>query len=99
VNHRFPLAVCLLLVACSDAGPRVYTAQPYDADAQCLGDYEAIGLVEADDLSAACEAVCLGMAEGWFVSTVCAPYPDTATVLAPAESAECAAALVAEPCE
>lgn len=95
----FSLTVSLLLVACSDAGPRVYTAQPYDVDAQCLGEYEAVGLVEADELSAACDAVCLEMAEGWFVSTVCAPYPDTAVPLDPAESEECAAALIAEPCE
>jgi hypothetical protein len=99
VNHALSLAVTLLLVACSDAGPRVFTAQPYDAEAQCLGEYEGIGLVEADDLRAACDAVCLQLADGLFVSTLCPPFPDTATPLEPGESEACAAALVAEPCE
>lgn len=99
MKHALSLTVPLLLVACSDAGPRVYTAQPYDAEAQCLGEYEGIGLVEANDFRAACDAVCLELADGLFVSTLCPPFPDTATPLDPAESEDCAAALVAEPCE
>lgn len=89
----------VLLSSCSDAGPRVYTAQPYDAEAQCLGEYEAVGLVEADSLSAACGAVCLEMSGTLYVSTVCPPYPDTATALGPEEDEACAAALLAEACE
>jgi hypothetical protein len=99
VKHLLSLGAALLTLGCSDAGPRVYTAQPYDPDAQCLGEYEAVGLVEADELSAACAATCLEMPDGLFVSTVCPPYPDTATPLAPTESEDCAAALIAEPCE
>ncbi|RYZ04070.1 MAG: hypothetical protein EOO73_25825 [Myxococcales bacterium] len=88
-----------LLGSCSDAGPRVYTAQPYDSESQCLGEYESVGLVEADTLSAACGAVCLEITGSLFVSTVCPPYPDTATVVDPAESETCGAALEAASCE
>ena len=87
-----------LLAACSDTGPRVYTAQPYDADAACLGEYEAIGLVEADELPANCEPTCLSVSETVYVTTLCAPYPDLATPLTAAESEDCAAALQSEAC-
>lgn len=100
-SKAYPLlaAVLALLGSCSDAGPRVYTAQPYDAESQCLGEYEAVGLVEADTLSAACTAVCLDIAGALFVSTVCAPYPASATTIAREESEACATALAATACE
>jgi len=98
VHHSWSLGFIVLLIACSDAGPRVYTAQPYDAEAQCLGEYEAVGLVEADVLSAACSPACLDILGSLYVSTVCPPYPDTATLLTREEDA-CAAALDAEACE
>jgi hypothetical protein len=93
------LATLLANGACSDVGPRVFTAVPYDAEGSCLGEYESIGLVEADSLSASCEPVCLELAGTVYVSTLCAPYPDVTTVLTAAESEECAAALSAEACE
>lgn len=92
-------ASLLLLGACSDTGPRVYTAQPYDAEAGCLGEYEAIGIVEADDLPATCAPTCLSVSETLYVTTLCAPYPDLATVTTPSENEDCAAALQAEACE
>lgn len=96
----FVLAAALSLVsACSDVGPRVYTAEPYDPEGGCLGEYEAIGLVEADSLSASCEPVCLEWSGTLYVSTLCAPYPDLATQLSPEEDADCAAALLADACE
>lgn len=91
-------AATLLPAACSDTGPRVYTAQPYDADAACLGEYEAIGLVEADELPANCAHTCLSVSETVYISTLCPPYPDQATPLTAAESEDCAAALQAEAC-
>lgn len=100
-NLRFcsGFVTLILLNACSDTGPRVYTAQPYDADAQCLGEYESVGLVEADELPASCAPTCLDVSGSLYVSTLCAPYPDTATVVSAEESEDCAAALAAEPCE
>ena len=100
LRRRCSLAVtaALLLAACSDTGPRVYTAQPYDAEAACLGEYEAIGLVEADDLPANCAPTCLAAADTIYVTTLCAPYPDLATPLTAEESEDCAAALLAEAC-
>ncbi len=92
-------ASLLLLGACSDTGPRVYTAQPYDAETGCLGEYEAIGLVEADELPATCAPTCLDVAETVYVTTLCAPYPELATVLTADDSQDCAAALQAEACE
>lgn len=98
MNHSF-LAVTVLLISCSDAGPRIYTAQPYDAEAQCLAEYEAVGLVEAGTLSAACSPTCLEISGTLYVSTVCPPFPDTASALTPEDDAACAAALDAEACE
>jgi hypothetical protein len=91
-------AAFLLLAACSDTGPRVYTAQPYDPAVACLGEYESIGLVEADELPASCEPTCLAVSETVYVTTLCAPYPDLATPLTADESEDCAAALQAEAC-
>ena len=100
VQRHYSLAAiaCLLLVACSETGPRVYTAQPYDAEATCLGEYEALGLVEADELPANCLPTCLAVSGAVYVSTLCPPYPDLATPLTAEESEDCAAALLAEAC-
>lgn len=88
----FLLLPCVM-AGCEDEGPRVYTAQPYDAVAMCLGDYEPIGLVTAEELPGTCDPVCLRLDDVLYVSTVCAPYPDTTAAETPEESEECAAAL------
>jgi hypothetical protein len=90
----FWLLACSLL-GCESEGPRVYTAQPYDVEAMCLGDYEPIGLVSAEDLPGTCDPVCLRLDEVLYLSTVCAPYPDTTVLETPEESEECAAGLAA----
>lgn len=92
------LALLSLAASCSDTGPRVYTARPYDAEGVCLGEYEALGLVEADELPADCPAVCLDVAGSLYVSTVCPPFPDSATAL-DATNESCAIALSAASCE
>lgn len=89
----------LLLAGCADSGPRVYTAQPFDAEAGCLGEYEAVALVEADELPANCPATCLDIGGTLYVSTVCPPLPDSATELLPEDDESCAAALAAATCE
>lgn len=91
-------AGCLLLALdCSDVGPRVYIAEPYDAEGECLGEYEAIGLVQADRLPSDCRTTCLEVRGTLYVSSVCPPFPDGATELTSDDPA-CAAALTAEPC-
>jgi hypothetical protein len=80
--------------ACEDFGPRVYTAQLYQADPGCLEAYVPIGLVQAKDLGSECEPVCLRLGDALHVSTVCAPYPAEAS-LETADAEECAAALAA----
>ena len=82
-----------LLCACSDSGPRIYTARLYRR-AGCLEPYAALGLVEASELAALCEPTCLRRDGGLYVSSVCAPYPARSSV-EPPTSAECAAALAA----
>lgn len=95
----------LFAVACESEGPRVYTAQPYDAELDCLGDYVPIGLVTADELPGTCAPVCLRQDATLYLSTVCRPYPDTVVEESPDDSDECAAALAAlededkPPCE
>jgi hypothetical protein len=83
----------LVVGACEDWGPRVYTAQFYQPDADCLGAYAPLGLVEADDLGASCEPTCLRLADDLYVSTVCPPYPSEASVEDPATSSDCSVAL------
>ncbi len=83
----------LMMIACEGDGPRVYTAQPYDPAASCLGSYEPIGLVTAGDLPGTCEPVCLRRDDVLFLSTVCPPYPDTTEREFPEASEECALAL------
>lgn len=80
-------------LGCDESGPRVYTAQAYQADPGCLDAYVPIGLVEARDVSSTCDAVCLRLGEGLYVSSVCAPYPAEVSLEDPADSAECRAAL------
>jgi len=84
------LGVCA--AACEDFGPRVYTAQLFQADPGCLEAFAPIGLVQAKDLGAECEPVCLRLGDALYVSTVCAPYPAEASLEA-ADAEECAAAL------
>jgi hypothetical protein len=90
------LLVCaFLLTGCEETGPRVYTARLYHANDQggCVDTYTPIGLVEADEIRSSCDAVCLLQEGSVYVSTVCAPYPSTAEVVAVDDSADCAAAL------
>jgi hypothetical protein len=93
------IRAALLLVAvssgCEEAGPRVYTAQPYDASAGCLGEYAPLGLVQATELEATCTPVCLRVADELYTSSVCAPYPLEASVESGADSPGCRAALAA----
>lgn len=87
------LALALGIVACDASRPCVYTARLFHAEPSCLDPYAPIGLVQADDLGATCDAVCLERSGDVYVSTVCAPYPSTTRVLEPTESPECEAAL------
>ena len=86
---------CWLQLACGESGPRVYTAQAFQADPGCLDGYSPIGIVEAEALSANCDPVCLELEGQLYVSVVCAPYPSQAEVLAPGDSPDCEAALQA----
>jgi len=83
---------------CDESGPRIYTAREYRALPGCLEGYAPLSLVEARDVSALCEPVCLRVAESLYVSTVCAPYPLEASLAEPDE-AECQAALDAPGCD
>ncbi|MGC4091045.1 MAG: hypothetical protein QM756_24855 [Polyangiaceae bacterium] len=90
------LPCALWLTACEESGPRVYTARlfhPADAGAACLDAYTPIGLVEAGDLGASCDAVCLWQGDELYVSTVCPPLPATFEREDPVASSECQAAL------
>jgi len=84
---------CALALSCDQQGPRVYTAMPLDTEHGCLGTYAPLGLVDAEELPATCAPVCLAQVDTLYVSTVCAPYPDTADVVSPSDSQECKNAL------
>jgi hypothetical protein len=86
------------LGGCDESGPRVFTAQRYRPDLACLEIYAPLGLVEAEDVGALCEPVCLAQDEELFVSTVCPPYPAAASV-EPSDNEACAAALAAPSCD
>jgi hypothetical protein len=86
-----------LLPGCDESGPRIYAAQPYRALLDCLETYVPLSLVEARDVGALCDPVCLRLGASLYVSTVCAPYPSE-TTLVPPEDEECAAALLAPSC-
>jgi hypothetical protein len=88
-----PLLAAALLGACSDFGPRVYTARLYRR-AGCLEPYAALGLVQSGALGALCPPVCLRLDGELYVSSVCPPYPARSSV-APAADADCAEALAA----
>jgi len=90
------LAFVLLVAgaACDPSGPRIYTARAYDPSARCLADYAPLGLVQAGDLGASCDPVCLQVGDALYVSTVCPPYPASASSLA-ADDPTCRAALAA----
>lgn len=79
-------------MSCDEPGPRVYTAMPFDSAAQCLGPYEPLGLVDAEELPANCQPVCLLREDTLYVSEVCPPYPAQATLLAQ-DAPDCVAAL------
>jgi hypothetical protein len=66
---------------------------PVDTVGHCLGAYVPLGLVTAEELPATCDPVCLTRDGTLYVSTVCAPYPDEATLVSPADSTDCADAL------
>lgn len=95
-RHGLRLAVLLgaSALACEDFGPRVYTARLFQADPGCLEAYAPIGLVQARDIGAQCEPVCLRLGAALYVSTLCAPYPAEVS-LEGADTEECAAALAA----
>lgn len=86
------IAAACCSMSCNEPGPRVYTAMPFDSEAQCLGPYQPLGLVDADELPANCQPVCLLRQGTLYVSEVCAPYPAQATVVGQ-DSADCVAAL------
>lgn len=86
------LAVALLC-ACSETGPRVYTARLFRRTG-CLEPYAALALVQGQKLDARCDPTCLSLDRELYVSSVCAPYPAGASLESPS-SAECSAALVA----
>lgn len=104
-NQRLEVEVLLgftlaarAIPGCDESGPRVYTAQRHSLEAGCLEAYTAIGLVEAEALSALCAPVCLSLGEDVYVSTLCPPYPGEASLEA-ADSKPCAAALDAPSCD
>jgi hypothetical protein len=82
-----------LVFGCNQQGPRVYTAMPVDTEQDCLGAYTALGLVDAEELPATCAPVCLMQDDTLYVSTVCGPYPDEATLVTPDDSSDCQSAL------
>jgi hypothetical protein len=87
----------LVLFGCDASTPCIYTARLYHADANCLDAYEPIGLVDADELGAACPGVCLREASGaLYVSTLCPPYPSTFEVVEPAMGSDCVSAVQLE---
>jgi len=88
----------VLAPGCDESGPRVYTAQRHAVDEGCLETYAPIGLVEAEALSALCEAVCLSLDEDLYISTLCPPFPAEASV-EPVDSEGCTAALAAPLCD
>lgn len=83
----------LLASACDDTVPSVYTARAYEPAGNCLDDYSSVGLVDNARLSALCPPTCLQVGADLYVSTVCGPYPDEATVVLPMDSQDCVAAL------
>lgn len=85
-------------LGCDESGPRIFTAREYRPLPGCLEAYAPLSLVEASDVSALCDPVCLRVADRLYVSTVCAPYPLEASLAEPDEAA-CAAALVAPGCD
>jgi hypothetical protein len=87
------LSACALALACDQEGPRVYTARPVDTEAHCLEPYAPLGLVNAEELPATCGPVCLTLSGALYVSAVCPPYPNEATVVSPQGSKDCADAL------
>jgi hypothetical protein len=80
-----------LSFGCGESEPCVYTARLFRADdsGACLDAYAPIGLVQAEELAATCEPVCLTKDGALYVSTVCPPYPDTAQVVDARDSVDC----------
>jgi hypothetical protein len=92
-----PWLIVSLLPGCDESGPRIFTAQPYRPLLGCLDTYAPLSLVEARDVHASCDPVCLRLGVSLYVSTVCAPYPGETTRVA-SDDEECAAALLAPSC-
>ena len=83
----------LVLGACNDYEPAVYTAQLYRAADDCLEPYSPIGVVQVQTLSSQC---LVDSAGSLYVSTVCAPYPDAfASEIPEAAVEDCKNALAA----
>jgi hypothetical protein len=92
------LAASALAGACSPPGQSVFTAHPYDPEAQCLAEYEALALVETTELSGSCDPLCVELDGTLYVTTLCGPYPEAAIGF-DASDETCAGALAAPPCE
>ncbi|MET0412290.1 MAG: hypothetical protein ABW217_13395 [Polyangiaceae bacterium] len=82
-----------VLAACDEFGPRIYSAYPYRTEEQCLEPSVVLAVVHADELPATCAPVCLSFEAALYVSTICAPYPTMAILVAPEEDVACAAAI------
>jgi hypothetical protein len=95
MSLRYVVALCSLLAGCDDFGPRIYSAHPYRAQEGCVERSIVIAVVHADELPATCAPVCLSFEGALYVSTLCAPYPARAAVIAPEEDPVCPAAIAA----
>lgn len=96
-THLLPLAAVLvvaagIVAACEEAESYVYTAQRFDAVADCLEPYSPVEVVSGPGAAATCEPACLMVGKDVFVSTMCPPLPAIATELEPDDEA-CVAAL------
>jgi len=80
-------------MGCEEYGPRVYTGRPVVAGLGCLPASVPLGVVQAGDLPADCEARCLLIDAALYVSPVCPPLPARALELGPDQSPACARAL------
>jgi len=85
--------LALLALSCEEYGPRVYTARPVVAALDCLPGSVPLGVVQAGDLPADCEARCLLLDAALYVSRVCPPLPARAIEVQPAQSPACARAV------
>jgi hypothetical protein len=81
------------LTSCTEYGPRIYTARPYEAGDSCLEPSVPIAIVQAAELALTPEPHCLLLDETLFVSALSEPYPSRAEPLGAKDSADCARAI------